>query len=302
MTVGLAAPLAYASAFPGLSPSGFIFHMTRCGSTLAARMLGAASGVTVAVEPELLNQALAMSLGTGPLAHALPGNEPARARLLRSLLGTMARGPLDGAADTEGEQARRFFVKFTGWNVLGLDRVRACFPGVPWVFVVRTPLPVLVAQLAEPTAGLKWGLRRLRAEREREGLPVRSEAEMASSPDPDFAAAVLRGYLEAGLDNLRAARAQEPHGGGGRIVDYGDLKEQFRGDTARFLGLRLEPAELEKMTNASRFDAKRKGQSFSSDAKRKAAGVTAEIERASEDAMLGALYAALCKERGHCVV
>src|ERR1700683_1144916 len=44
-------------AAPALDPK-FIFHLSRCGSTLCARMLGAADGVTVLSEPGPINDVL----------------------------------------------------------------------------------------------------------------------------------------------------------------------------------------------------------------------------------------------------
>ena len=70
-------------AAPALDPK-FIFHLSRCGSTLCARMLGAADGVTVLSEPGPINDVLMAEiegLGEDRAARLLL----ARGRLLRHL-------------------------------------------------------------------------------------------------------------------------------------------------------------------------------------------------------------------------
>ena len=45
---------------PSLDPAGMIFHLSRCGSTLVSRLLGALPGVVVVAEPSPLNALLGL--------------------------------------------------------------------------------------------------------------------------------------------------------------------------------------------------------------------------------------------------
>src|SRR5205823_6164768 len=54
-----------------------------------------------------------------------------------------------------GRPGGPYFVKFSSWNVLYFPLVRAAFPGVPWVFVYRHPVDVMVANLAKPGSWMR---------------------------------------------------------------------------------------------------------------------------------------------------
>src|SRR6478736_6559388 len=50
--------LDHATKHPGIEPSGFIFHLSRCGSTLLSRMLAALPRNVVVSEPPPVNAVL----------------------------------------------------------------------------------------------------------------------------------------------------------------------------------------------------------------------------------------------------
>jgi hypothetical protein len=58
---------------PGLPPSGFAFHMSRCGSTLVARMLAAVPRHVVLSEADPIDALLRAPLRTPAVAAAGPG-------------------------------------------------------------------------------------------------------------------------------------------------------------------------------------------------------------------------------------
>jgi len=116
------------AAHPHLRPSGLIFHLSRCGSTLVSQMLAALPTNIVVSEappidaivqayrlmPELGEKRYADWLAalTGVLGHRRSGNE------------------------------RHFFIKLDSWHTVALPLFRRAFPGVPWVFLYRAPVDV----------------------------------------------------------------------------------------------------------------------------------------------------------------
>ena len=120
---------------PSLAPAGFVFHMSRCGSTLIAQMLSRLSATIVLSEPQPLD-ALAKLHGRG-------FGEAVLIRWLRAMLSAIA-------ASDRGE--RRVFVKFHAWHVRELPFIARAFPGVPWIFVFREPRAVLRSQARNPGA------------------------------------------------------------------------------------------------------------------------------------------------------
>jgi hypothetical protein len=104
------------------SPAGFIFHMSRCGSTLAARMLASIPHATVISEAPIVDEAI----------------QTGRAALVRSAIAALR------------VDAGPYFVKFDAWHIHRLPLIREAFPETPWVFLYRDPIEVLVSQSRTP--------------------------------------------------------------------------------------------------------------------------------------------------------
>ena len=116
---------AHAAAVPALEPSGFVFHMSRCGSTLTAKVLGAPeSHLAVSEAP--------------PLDAVVRRRDP---ELLRAMVRALGRVRRPGQA--------RLFVKLDCWHILDLALFREAFPETPWVFLHRDPGEVLASHARE---------------------------------------------------------------------------------------------------------------------------------------------------------
>jgi hypothetical protein len=113
------APLPAADGAP--EPRGFVFHMSRCGSTLAAQMFKALPGVPVFSEPPPVDQAI-------------------QARNPEWLRRAVA------ALDAD----ERIIVKLDAWHVHALPLIREAFPSVPWIFLFRDPAEVLNSHAWSP--------------------------------------------------------------------------------------------------------------------------------------------------------
>jgi hypothetical protein len=110
------------------APSGMIFHMTRCGSTLAARVLAALECATVVNEPSLI----ARLLGSPALTPV------ALAQLLALYAGGIGRpgGPV--------------IVKWQSVVNPRMGLLRDLFPNVPRIFIVRNAIEVMVSCVQRP--------------------------------------------------------------------------------------------------------------------------------------------------------
>ena len=73
--------------------------------------------------------------------------EPDRVVLLRGLIRALGARP--GSASELPP-----VIKFTSWNVLFVDIIRAAFPDCPWLFLYREPLEVLASHLRHPARWL----------------------------------------------------------------------------------------------------------------------------------------------------
>lgn len=114
-----------------IQPTGFVFHMSRCGSTLLSQMLAAAPANIVVSE-------------AGPIDEILRGHflnpgvtEEQRVQWLRWMVSVLAwrRHPAE----------KNVFIKFDSWHVMFLPLIQRAFPGVPWIFLYREPLEVMAS-------------------------------------------------------------------------------------------------------------------------------------------------------------
>ena len=212
-------------------PDGFIFHMTRCGSTLVAQMLAALPGHTVVSEPAPLDALIAL-LGPEP--------DAAGVSALRTLVGALGR-------DRSGATRRRF-VKRSGWHALALPLLRRAFPEVPWIFLHRDPVEVLVSHHRTP--GLQFDPATVPAARF--GL---------AKPAPGaFAAAAIAAGCRAAL-----AAADD----GGLIVSYRELPGALFTRVLPHFGVHPDAAERATMAAAAGRNAKAPHLAFTPDSEGK---------------------------------
>jgi hypothetical protein len=231
---------------PGLPPSGFLFHMSRCGSTLAARMLGAIPANRVLSEPPALNGVLRAAL-LDPT-----GARETHRRRLRTVVDLLGL-PLPGET--------RYFLKLDCWHVLALPLFVEAFPGVPWIFLHRDPAEVLVSQVRSPGAWSVPG-----------ALPPEVFGINGAEPVPRHE------YLARALARLCDAAHRYRGMGRGLLVSYGQLPEFACGPLLRHFDLPFTPEEVDAMRAAALTDAKSPTLPFSSDRASKRQAMTPALQ------------------------
>lgn len=137
-TTGLDELLLLGKHIEHLEPKGFIFHTSRCGSTLIANVLRAIPNSTVVAEAQPIYTALWLhhAAENAQRTHALM-----RGVVLKSLVTVM--GQRRSAAD------QNYFVKLSHWDVLQIQQIKRIWPGVPWIFAFRDPVEVIVSNLRD---------------------------------------------------------------------------------------------------------------------------------------------------------
>ncbi|WHS60598.1 sulfotransferase family protein [Pseudomonas sp. G2-4] len=215
---------------PGLAPSAFIFHASRCGSTLVSQMLAQLADHIVISEPPPLDTLL-----RGDMAHA------ERCVALKGLLS--AYGQRRGGVE------RRLVVKLDAWNIGELPLLRACFPDTPWLFVYRDPLEIAVSHLRRPGMHMVPGM--IGASVLDEGLPFSSQE--------DFISRRVGRLLAKGLEHCQAFA--------GMAVNYTELPEAMAGRLAVFF--RLDDAQCRQVFAAVGQHSKQPMQVFAGDSEDK---------------------------------
>lgn len=245
----------------GLRPDGLIFHMSRCGSTLAAQMLSGPQAHIVVSEAAPIDAAVQW-------ARTRPGmDDAAQVALLRATVSAL------GQVRNPGES--RYFVKLDSWHALALPLFRRTFPDTPWVFLYRDPLEVMVSQARQRGMQMVpafvppslYGL----------DLP-------GGVPDEDYWARVLAAIGQAALDGYA--------GGGGLLVDYAQLPDAVHTQILPHFEVMCSEAERAAMDRIALRDAKAPGFAFAPDSDAKRRTATAAV-RATCERRLAEIHARL---------
>lgn len=232
-------------ASPGLKPAGFIFHLSRCGSTLITQMLASLPQNVVVSEAGVLDR----MLRSHERAPEVPmAQRAAWLQWLVSALGQRRTG-----------LERHLFIKFDPRNIADLPLVRLAFPDVPWIFVYRNPVEVMVSNLRAASPLVTRGI----LGPDFLNFDVSMVDGMA---DDEYAARVLGRIAETAARQVTGAR--------GKLVEYRQLPEIVRGDLRRHFEMELTPEDMERLKQAAGLDAKHPTRRFESDteAKQREAG------------------------------
>jgi gluconate kinase len=238
---------------PGLMPKGFIFHMSRCGSTLVAQMLAA------------LPQSLVIS-EAGPIDSVLRANfrNPALSDERRA---AWLQWMVSAVGQPRTEQEKDFFIKFDCWNTIDLELISRAFPDVPWIFLYRNPIEVMVSQSKRKSAHLVPGI----IEPALFGLHPSAALELESE---EYCAIILARICETALLHHKTGRSM--------IVDYKRLPEVVWTSIPDFFHLDLTTDDIERLIHAARFNSKNPSLPFQDDTAVKNRQVGKQLIQATE--------------------
>jgi hypothetical protein len=240
-------------ASPGLEPRGFVFHLSRCGSTLVAQSLMALPRTVVLAEPDPIHWVL-RSAPEHP--EVTPDRQIAWLQAVVAALGQRWRG-----------NETSLYIKFDAWSIVDLPLIRQAFPDVPWIFVYRDPVEVIVSHLRRrgsqvvPSA---YGIRLL-------GVDAGAAARM---PAEEYCARVLARICEAALAGYDERDAL--------LLEYRQLSDECWPIALDFLRAGCSPDDLARVRRQARFDAKNPSVRFADDVAEKNREASALVREMAE--------------------
>ena len=229
-------PLAALAQFNNVpAPDAFIFHVSRCGSTLLTQLLASLPQCIVMSEPPIIDSVLRL--------HHDQGAPGATIALLRQVMRAM------GQRRTGQEQ--HFVIKFDCWHIHSLELLRAAFPDTPCLFLYRAPQAVLASHQRQRGPQMVPGLIHPAL------LPL--PAGPAAPGDLDaYTGRVLDSFYTAALAHAAAGRI--------RLVNYSQLPGIVFSDLLASLKINCTPAQRYAMRQRSQFHSKYTGHAYSGDA------------------------------------
>ncbi|MES2683724.1 MAG: sulfotransferase family protein [Pseudomonadota bacterium] len=236
-----------------LAPSGFLFHLSRCGSTLCAQALAANPRHIVVSEAAPLDFALRHP--------AL--DETQRVRLLRGLMRAWGR--------PRANQETQLFVKLMASHLLHLPTLRSAFPELPWLFVYRDPVEIMVSQERNLSAEFARGA----GNPGRFGLTVE---EVAALDDESHLARVLAAIAAVAVDEIAA--------GAGRLAHHEELSSDCTSVLREAFALPAEAFPAAALEHIARRHAKFPGEDYLDDRAQKQAEASSALRIAAQRYLL----------------
>lgn len=209
-----------------IAPAAFIFHISRCGSTLLTQLLASLPECIVMSEPPAIDSLLRRY-------HAGMDRDDAE-KLLRKIVSAMGQ--------KRYAEERHLFVKLDSWHIASLPLFRRAFPDTPFLFLYREPDKVLSSH---------------RRQRGRQMVPGLVEAAM---PPLDFAPTApgdLEGYCANMLAHFFDSACR--HADELIFINYSQLPHLVWNGLLEYFAVSPSPAMLETMKSRSAIHSKNGG-------------------------------------------
>lgn len=246
-------------------PTGFIFHTSRCGSTLVANACRALEAARVTAEPPVVDKLI---------SRLFTDAEPDSAKELLYL--TLIRSAIQSLAPTHSDFEQRFFLKFACASILQIKLVRRIWPAVPFLVLFRHPLEITVSNLRNIPQWMRPDTNP-GASAAIAGVP---EAQLEGMTDEEFCARALGRYYSAAQSVAGSPLTL--------LVDYDQLSLQTISGILEFFGEKASASELQAIQESMQMHAKDSTRSFQPDGlNKKSAASNHAIEMVEQWAMPG---------------
>lgn len=206
-------------------PDLLVFHVSRCGSTLLAQLLGGDADTQVLAEVPLLDQLLMHAAADAP--------QPESLQLVRAAAHLLRRGK------------KRLVIKTDCWHLLHYQLLRRIWPQVPAVVLFRHPAEILRSHRKLPGMHTVPGFL---SALQLQGI------NQAQHPDPFFGE-LMTTFFRTITELVQHKAAILP-------LNYHIGAEQLALQTAKHAGFTLSTSQIEQINQRAFFNAKKPQQPF----------------------------------------
>jgi hypothetical protein len=231
----------WAQVLNEVEPAAFIFHISRCGSTLVSQLLATSAENVVLSEVPFFDDIL-----------RLPFKEPHfKETEINSLLTTAIKyysQAITSPTASYGKKEKHLFIKADSWHIFFYRQLRQLYPKVPFILIYRRPDEVFKSHSKVP------GMQAVPGMLEPQLFGFKAE-EIGHDPGI-YLANVLTSYLSKYLEI--AANDNKC-----LFINYNEGPMQMIKKVAAFSNLRLSQADLQNMEKRSHYHSKKNGEYFS---------------------------------------
>jgi hypothetical protein len=208
-------------------PTGFIFHSSRCGSTLVANACRAVNGSIVLSEANAIEKLIARLI-----------TDASEGGVKESLYSVFVRGVVHALGQRRTGAEKHLFVKFACCSFSQIEPIRRIWPRVPWVFLYRDPVETIVSNLTDVPPWLLDEDRRVLA-----SIAGASPAAVAEMSLAELCARTIGSFYSTAhglaLDN-------------GLLLNYNQLSVPVMFSILNFFEIVPSAEEMESITDRSR--------------------------------------------------
>ena len=242
-----------------VAPTGFIFHSSRCGSTLVSNACRAIDNTIVLSEPYAVDKLIARFITDAPTAS-----------VKESLYSVFLRGVVHALGQRRRGSEQHLIVKFACCSFASLERIRRIWPNVPWIFMYRDPVETMVSNLADVPPWLLDEDRRVLA-----SIMGVSTAEAEQMRLEELCARTIGGFYSF---------AHRLAHDGGLLLNYNQLSLPVISRVLNFFHLDPSTEAMEKISSGSRSYSKEASgaRAFVADAEAKQQRASALIRELAE--------------------
>lgn len=227
---GFDALLQLDKVIDSVEPTGFIFHSSRCGSTLLANACRSLNDSIVLSEANAIDKLVARFI--------TDANDPVK----ESVYSVFLRATVNALAQRRTGNERRIFVKFSCCSISQLQRIQRIWPTVPWIFLYRDPVETIVSNMTTVPA---WLL----------DEDHRILAHITGTSTEDVARMSLEELCARSIGSLYAT-AHTLANGNSMLLNYNQLSVPALTSILSFFKIQASNEELEKIASGSRIYSK----------------------------------------------
>ena len=214
-----------------VAPTGFIFHSSRCGSTLVANACRAIAGSIVLSEANAIDKLVARLITDAP-----------EASVKSALYSVFLRGVVHALAQRRTGSEQHLFIKFACCSFSQIERIRRVWPNVPWLFLYRDPVETIVSNMTSVPPWLVDEDRRVLA-----SITGASTTEVAEMSPEELCARTI-GSLYSTAHRLA--------NDGGMLLNYDQLSVPVISNVLKFFNVSPSSEEMGTIASGSRLYSK----------------------------------------------
>lgn len=215
-----------------VEPTAFVFHVSRCGSTLMTQMLSTLAHCIVLSEPPVIDI----------FFRTYKEFSEKNVRIFQQLIAALGQKRFDNE--------RNLIIKLDSWHLGRIDFIRAAFPQTPMLFLYREPQQVLASH---------------RRQRGPQMIPDFVDMGNLQVDRSDLSPSDLDAYCLRVLDQFYATAIEHYHVSNLQLINYSDLPKLVWEKLLDQLSITCSTDELGQVKARSQFHSKNTDQSFHGD-------------------------------------